>query len=80
MTVSNYTISYTVTTDLDCFEFWSGAKDRMDGATDEQRERAYERIAEYCECCEDVSETTINDLVWFECDDIFFPEEYEDVA
>ena len=36
--MSSYTISYTVTADLDRFEFWSGAKDRMDDATDEQRE------------------------------------------
>lgn len=36
--MSNYTISYTVTADLTRFEFWSGAKDRMDDATDDMRE------------------------------------------
>lgn len=56
------------------FEFWAGALDRMNGATEEQRQRVYARI-------EDVfmddfpSEIDVNDLVWFECDDIFFPDE-----
>ncbi len=78
--MSNYTITYTVTADIDRFEFWAGAKRHMDGATDEQREKVYERIAAYCEYAEDVSEESINDLVWFECDDIFFPEETEETA
>ncbi len=78
--MSNYTITYTVTVDIDRFEFWSGAKSRMDNATDEQREEVYRRIAEYCEYAEDVSEGSINDLVWFDCDDIFFPEETEETA
>ncbi len=78
--MSNYTISHTVTTDIDRFEFWAGAKDRMDDATDEQREEVFERIAEFCEHAEDASEGAINDLVWFECDDIFFPEETEGAA
>lgn len=73
--MSNYTIIYTVTTDIDQFEFWSGAKSRMDDATDEQREEVFERIAEFCECAGEVDEYAINDLVWFECDDIFFPTE-----
>lgn len=72
--MSNYTITYTVTTDIDQFEFWSGAKSRMDDATDEQREEVFERVGEFCECADEVTETVINDLVWFECDDIFFPE------
>ena len=78
--MSNYTISYTVTADIDNFEFWSGAKDRMNDATDDQREQVYERIVEYLEYCEDASECAINDLVWFECDDIFFSEECEEAA
>ncbi len=78
--MSDYTITFTQTISADRFEFWSGAKARMDDATDDMRERVYERMAEYCECCEDVSGTAINDLVWFYCDDIFFPDEYEDAA
>lgn len=73
--MSNYTITYKVTQDLDNFEFWVGARDRMNDATDEQREQVFERIVEELEYNEDATETDINDLVWFECDDIFFPED-----
>jgi hypothetical protein len=59
-------------------ETWSGAKDRIDTATDEQITATAERIAEYYSDSEAVSETTLNDLVWFECDDIFYPEEEEE--
>lgn len=75
--MSNYTVSFTTTIDLDCFEFWSGAKARMDDATDEQREEVFGRIAEFCDCSGEVTETAINDLVWFDCDDIFYPDEDE---
>lgn len=59
------------------FEFWSGAKDRMDDATDDQRKQVFERISEYVSDLwsnihENPTETEINDLVWFECDDIFY--------
>lgn len=65
--------------DLDDF-FWSGAKDRWHDATDDQKERVWERIQEWLwETGEDIpSETEINDLVWFECDDIFFSDSEED--
>ena len=61
--------------DLDNF-FWSGAKDRWDDATDDQKERVWERLNEWFSD-EIPTETEINDTVWFECDDIFF-EENED--
>ena len=61
--------------DLDNF-FWSGAKDRWDDATDDQKERVWERLNEWF-ADEIPTETEINDTVWFECDDIFF-EENED--
>ncbi len=76
--MSAYEITCTATIDPEDFEFWSGARSRMDGATDEQREQVFERIAEFCECSGEVRDVDINDLVWFECDDIFFPEEEED--
>lgn len=76
--MSNYTITYKVTQDLDNFEFWAGARDRMNDATNEQREQVFERISEEFEHNEDVTETDINDLVWFECDDIFFPEDEDE--
>ena len=76
--MNNYTITYKVTQDLDSFEFWAGARDRMNDATNDQREQVFERIAEMLEYDEDVTETYINDLVWFECDDIFFPEDEDE--
>lgn len=77
------TISYVVSCDIWNFEFWAGAKDRMDYATPEQREAVYDRIKYYCETFDNLrgefpTETDINDLVWFDCDDIFFPDESED--
>ena len=49
----------------------------MDDATEEQRQLVCARL-------EDVfvddfpTETDVNDFVWFECDDIFYPEEEEE--
>lgn len=70
---------YKIEFDIDTFEFWSGAKDRIDNATPEQKEQVAERIEEYFDCCDDIpTDTQINDLVWFDCDDIFFPEENDE--
>ena len=70
---------YKVEFDIDGFEFWAGAKDRMDNATEEQKRKVNERLEEYFGGYEDIenipSDITINDVVWFECDDIFCPEE-----
>jgi len=62
--------------DLDRF-FWSGAKDRWDDATDDQKERVWERLNEWFSD-EIPTETEINDTVWFECDDIFNEKDDED--
>lgn len=59
------------------FEFWAGAKERMDNATDEQREEVYDQI-EILAYEQDCSKTDINDFVWFECDEIFDENEDED--
>lgn len=59
------------------FEFWAGARERMDKATDEQREEVYSRL-EILADEQDCSETDINDFVWFACDDIFYEDEDED--
>lgn len=56
---------------------WGGARDKWRDATDEQREAVWDML-------EDVfynkipDETTVNDFIWFDCDDIFFPEEAEE--
>ena len=65
--------------DLDKF-LWAGARDRWDDATDEQKEMVWDRILEIFAYGDESipSETEINDLVWFECDDIFFPENDEE--
>ena len=52
---------------------WSGARQRWLDATDDQREEVWDRI----ESLEDPTMTDVNDLVWFDCDDIFFHEEEE---
>lgn len=55
--------------DLDRF-FWSGARDRWNDATDDQKERVWDLIQEVF-ADEIPTETEVNDFVWFECDDIF---------
>ena len=62
--------------DLDRF-FWSGAKDRWDDATDDQKERVWDLIQEVF-MDEIPTETEVNDFVWFECDDIFNEKDDED--
>lgn len=63
--------------DPENFEFWGGAKARMDDATEEQRQLVCARL-------EDIfvdqipTKTDVNDFVLFECDDIFYPEEDEE--
>lgn len=57
------------------FSFWSGAADRMEHATNEQRHEIYDRIEELAELAAEsgqpLTDTEINDYVWFECDDVF---------
>ena len=51
---------------------WSGAADRWANATDEQRERVWETLVYFFANRDALPDmTTINDFVWFECDDIF---------
>ena len=63
--------------DPEDFEFWGGAKARMDDATEEQRQMVCARI-EDAFVDDFPTETDVNDLVLFECDDIFYPEEEEE--
>lgn len=65
---------YKVEFDMDGFEFWGGAAKRLEGVTEDQRQAVADRIEETFEG-ESPDETAINDLVWFECDDIFYGEE-----
>lgn len=64
---------YKTNFDFDSFEFWSGAKTRMNDATEEQRDAVKERLEEVFDG-EIPTDGQINDFVWFGCDDIFFPE------
>ena len=63
------------------FDFWSGAADRMDNATDEQRHEVFSRIEDLAErAAESGQPLTANDInayVWFECADIFEEEDGE---
>ena len=68
---------YYVEFDPRDFEFWGGAKERMDSATDEQQQEVYDQIEILC-YEQDCSQIDINDFVWFECDEIFDGDENED--
>jgi hypothetical protein len=50
---------------------WSGARDRWDRATDDQRKRVWDAIIDiFCDNADKYpSMTEINDFIWFECDD-----------
>ena len=63
--------------DIDNFGLWSGAADRWNTATDEQKEAVYDRLCDYEMAGNEIpqEDVCINDFIWFECDDIFFPEE-----
>lgn len=67
---------YKTEFDINSFEFWSGAKTRMDNATEDQINRVEERLEE-CFSGDMPTDGQINDFVWFECDDIFFEDEEE---
>lgn len=60
---------------------WSGAKEKWDNATDNQRIEVWNLIEDifspYNYDGEIPDMTTINDFVWFECDNIFYPEEID---
>ena len=53
---------------------WSGAYDRWKDATAEQKKEVF-ALLEDIMCEDDMTLTAINDFIWFECDNIFFPEE-----
>lgn len=63
------------------FSFWSGAANRMEQATEEQRHEIFDRIEELSELAfesgQPLTDTDINYYVWFKCDDVF-DEEVED--
>lgn len=55
---------------------WSGAKQRWDDATDDQKERVWDSLMESVNVQMDSTgdiptKTEVNDFIWFECDDIF---------
>ena len=56
------------------FEFWGGAKARMDNATEKQRQLVYARLEDiFVDDFPTVGE--VNDFVWSRCNDIFYPDE-----
>ena len=64
-------MTYTIEKPLSQFEFWSGAKERTDQLTIEQLDRLDDLLSEAMEWNETdniPSDTTINDLFWFDDD------------
>lgn len=57
------------------YELWSGALDRWKDATDDTRAAVFDRVCDYLGYEEEADMTAVNDLIWFDCDDLFFPEE-----
>ena len=58
---------------------WSGAADRWANATDEQRERVWEALTYFFDDRDAIPDmTTINDFIWYSCDEYFSDEEEDD--
>ena len=56
---------------------YAGALERWKSASFEQRQAVYDRLESYCDAVE-IDSGVLNDIVWFECDVIFYPEEFDD--
>lgn len=56
--------------DLNNFKAWSGAVDTLDRIINEGKTEEFESLLEEC-YSEGMSETELNDLLWFESDWIF---------
>lgn len=55
-------------------ELWSGAREKWNDADLETREAVWDRVVELSECYDQPLQIVqINDIVWFECDDLFYP-------
>ncbi len=64
---------------------WSGAKQRWDDATDDQKERVWDSLMDSVNAQMDSTgdiptKTEVNDFIWFECDDIFNEDDEVDEA
>ena len=60
---------YTVEFDIYSFEFWSGAKSRIESIRElDKLDELESLIIDVFSDSENVSETAINDFVWFEDD------------
>lgn len=80
MTDRTLTVKTVKTVDVNDLEYelWCGAQERWEAADEDTREAVFERICDWTADDEEVDMTTVNDIVWFECDDLFFPEEDEE--
>lgn len=55
-------------------ELWDGALERWKEADEATRSAVWDRVKDYVESTDEVVDITqINDIIWFECDDLFFP-------
>lgn len=58
-------------------ELWSGAKERWQEADESTRIAVWDRVRDWIDAvsCDGYipTMTEINDLIWFECDDLFYP-------
>ena len=56
---------------------WSGARQKWDGATDDQKEAVWDSVeAAFGDEAPEMVE--LNDFIWYDCDEIFFPEEKDE--
>lgn len=77
MTDRTLTVKTVKTVDVNDigYELWCGALDRWEDADDDTREAVFDRICDWTADEEEVDMTTVNDIIWFECDDLFYPDD-----
>ena len=69
------TVSFEINfSNLDKY-LWGGAAERWNDANENIRENVWERISDLINDSGFISITTLNDTIWFDCDDLFYPEE-----
>lgn len=63
-------------------ELWSGAKEKWNEADLETREMVWDRVKTWADAVSEGTNelpnlTLINDLIWFDCDDLFYPTKFK---
>lgn len=68
-------MQYTVDFDVNQFGFWAGAKDVYSRILEDDRVDELQELITEVFCDHTPSDTEINDFVWFDVENIMYPED-----